>query len=222
MAPRDYARLPRQLTGSIWDKYANTKENGHENCLIEDLIDIRSQMSLSITQAMSKARGAEMKLLTYARSIVGRTWSACRGQSLVEFAMVAPLFFILVFGITDFGRLFFTQQTLQFALREAGRYAVTGQHMKVGTNTLSRVESIRSIAQKYAVGLLTDPAAIQISSGGTTNYAGGPSDTVVVSLETKLKLITPLIGQFFGSNGVYDFTVSTTFKNEPFDQSDTN
>ena len=163
-----------------------------------------------------------MKLSNYARSIVKRVHDACRGQSLVEFAMVAPLFFVLIFGIIDFGRLFFTQQTLQFALREAGRYAVTGQHMKSGTNTLSRVESIRSIAQQYAVGLLTDPSAIQISSGGTTNYAGGPGDTVVVSLETKLHLITPIIGQFFGANGVYDFTVSTAFRNEPFDVSDTN
>jgi len=161
-----------------------------------------------------------MKPLTYVRLTRGSAYRTCRGQSLIEFAMVAPLFFILIFGITDFGRLFFTQQTLQFALREAGRYAVTGQHMTVGTNTFSRVESIRKIAQQYACGL--DVSSIQISSGGVTNYAGGPGDTVIVSIQTKLKLITPLIGQFFGSNGEYDFTVSTTFKNEPFDSSDTN
>ncbi len=168
-----------------------------------------------------KTRGAKMKLVTYARSIFGRARHARRGQSLVEFALVAPLFFLLVFGITDFGRLFFTQETLQFALREAGRYAVTGRHMTVGTNTISRVDSIRSIAQQYAVGLLSDPSAIQISSGTTTNFAGGPGQTVVVSLTTNLRLITPLIGNFFGPNGEYVFTVSTAFKNEPFDPSDT-
>ncbi|HUI05734.1 MAG TPA: TadE/TadG family type IV pilus assembly protein [Verrucomicrobiae bacterium] len=166
-----------------------------------------------------------MKLLTYARITFGRACQGRRGQSLVEFAMVAPLFFLLVFGITDFGRLFFTQQTLQFALREAGRYAVTGQHQYIDPNdhsagTYSRVQSIRNVAQQYAMGLLSDPSAIQISSGSTTNYAGGPGETVVVSLTTDLKLITPFIGNFFGPNGDYRFTVSTTFKNEPFDLGD--
>ena len=121
-----------------------------------------------------------MKLLAYTKSILGRAHRARRGQSLVEFALVAPLFFLLVFAITDFGRLFFTQSTLQHALREAGRYAVTGQHQaKSGGGTDTRVESIRNIAQKYAVGLLANPSDIQISSisGGVNvnNFAGGPA-----------------------------------------------
>ena len=153
-----------------------------------------------------------MKLLAYTKSILGQAHRARRGQSLVEFAMVAPLFFLLVFGITDFGRLFFTQSTLQHALREAGRYAVTGQKQDP-----TRVASIRKIAQKYAGGLLANPADIQISSGGTTNYAGGPGQVVVVSLTANLKLITPLIGRYFAPDSIYRFTVSTSFKNEPFD-----
>jgi Flp pilus assembly protein TadG len=140
------------------------------------------------------------------------------GQSLVEFALVAPLFFLLVFGITDFGRLFFTQETLQFALREAGRYAVTGQHManpdaSVGGN-LSRVASIKAIAQQKAIGI--DVSNISISSGGVSGFAGNPGDTVVISLTTNLKLITPMIGRFFGPNQTYTFTVQTSFRNEPF------
>ena len=150
---------------------------------------------------------------------LGRALRSRSGQSLVEFALVAPLFFLLVFGITDFGRLFFTQETLQFALREAGRYAVTGQHManpdpKVGGN-LSRVASIKAIAQQNAIGI--DVSKIVVSSGGVSDFAGGPGDTVVVSLATDLKLITPMIGRFFGSDQTYHFTVQTVFRNEPFD-----
>lgn len=149
------------------------------------------------------------------------------GQSLVEFALVAPLFFLLVFGITDFGRLFFTQETLQFALREAGRYAVTGQHAPdpahPGSN-LSRVDSIKAVAQQKAIGMITDPNAIVISSpqGGLATPAGGPGQTVVISLTTNLHLITPMIGRFFGPSQTYTFTVSTTFRNEPFDPSQAN
>src|SRR5581483_8506070 len=66
-----------------------------------------------------------------------------RGQSLVEFAMIALLF--LLFGVVDFGRLFFVQMTLQNAVRQAGRFAITGNHLQDPKNpgqNLSRVNSI--------------------------------------------------------------------------------
>jgi Flp pilus assembly protein TadG len=162
-----------------------------------------------------------MKLSTGKEANLGKTLRSRSGQSLVEFALVAPLFFLLVFGITDFGRLFFTQETLQFALREAGRYAVTGQHMSDAQgNALSRVASIKSIAQQKAIGI--DVSNISISSDGVANFAGNPGDTVIVSLTTNLKLITPMIGRFFGPSQTYTFTVQTTFRNEPFDLSQAN
>jgi Flp pilus assembly protein TadG len=138
---------------------------------------------------------------------------------LVEFALVAPLFFLLLFGVLDFGRLFNTQITLQNALREAGRFAVTGQSLP----GLSRVDSIIQKAQQ-ASGMTLNPSDIQISSTSTNagpGRAGGPGDTVTISLSYDLHLLTPIIGKFF-PNGVYHFTVSTTFKNEPFSPSQTN
>ena len=137
--------------------------------------------------------------------------------------MVLPLFFLLVFGIMDFGRLFFAQETLQYAIREAGRFAVTGRHLTdSGGNTMSRVASITQIAQKAAAGL--DVSDIQVSSpqGGVSTPGGGPRQTVVISLTTHLKLITPMIGKFFGPSQTYTFTVGTTFMNEPFDPSQAN
>jgi Flp pilus assembly protein TadG len=140
------------------------------------------------------------------------------GQSLVEFALVAPVFFLLVFGVLDFGRLFFTQMTLQHALREAGRFAVTGNTIDPdGAGPLpskSRIDSIKQIATQSAAGI--NVTGMEISSGGVTNNAGGPDETVTVSLRTELRLITPIIGRYFGPDGIYTFTVSTTFKNEPF------
>jgi Flp pilus assembly protein TadG len=145
---------------------------------------------------------------------------ANRGQSLVEFAMVVPLFFLLIFGMIDIGRAFFVQVTLQNAMRQAGRFAVTGNHLTQGGTNLTRVASIIQIAQQAAVG--TDISSIQISSAqGGAGSAGGPSDTVTISLTSNLQLITPMIGQFFGPNGIYTFTVSTTFRNEPFNPSQT-
>ena len=50
----------------------------------------------------------------------------CRGATLVEFAMVLPVFVLLLFGIIEFGRYFFVQHTLQFATREGTRLALVG------------------------------------------------------------------------------------------------
>lgn len=148
------------------------------------------------------------------------------GQSLVEFAIVVPVFFLLIFAVIDLGRLFFVQMTLQHAMREAGRLAVTGNTLPDPNDpngTLSRVNSIILAAQRAAVGL--DVSSIRIWSvrGGTSGpgRAGGPGDTVTIELTTNLRLITPMIGRFFGPNGTYQFRVQTAFRNEPFPPSQT-
>ncbi len=46
-----------------------------------------------------------------------------RGQSLVEFALVLPLFLLLVFGLIDMGRFVYLNSTLSQAAREATRVA---------------------------------------------------------------------------------------------------
>ena len=149
-------------------------------------------------------------------------FKSMRGQSLVEFALVAPLFFLLVFAVVDFGRLFFMQMTLQNALQEAARYAVTGQHQpdpKNPGNNLSRIASIQQVAQQAAPGMDVSNLSISSKSGGP-NSGGGPKDTVTLSLTTSVPLITPVIGIFF-PGGAYTFTVSVSLMNEPFPPSST-
>jgi hypothetical protein len=47
-----------------------------------------------------------------------------KGQSLAEFALVAPLFFLLLFGIIEAGRFIYYYETLSNATREGARYAI--------------------------------------------------------------------------------------------------
>lgn len=54
-----------------------------------------------------------------------------RGQALVEFALVAPIFFLLLFGIVEGGRFVFYYQTLANATREGARFAIVN-----GSNSL--------------------------------------------------------------------------------------
>ena len=47
-----------------------------------------------------------------------------RGQALPEFAIVAPLFFLLLFGIIEAGRFIYYYEVLSNATREGARYAI--------------------------------------------------------------------------------------------------
>lgn len=60
-----------------------------------------------------------------------RTRRRPAGQAMVEFALVAPMFFLLLFGIVEAGRFIFYYENLSHATREGARYAIVN-----GANTL--------------------------------------------------------------------------------------
>lgn len=47
-----------------------------------------------------------------------------KGAAVVEFALIAPILFLLVFGMIEFGRMIMVQQVLTNAAREGARLAV--------------------------------------------------------------------------------------------------
>jgi Flp pilus assembly protein TadG len=55
----------------------------------------------------------------------GRADRRGRGQSLAEFALVAPIFFLLVFGVIQVGLIFSAQDGLVDGVRTAARRAAT-------------------------------------------------------------------------------------------------
>src|SRR4051812_7577974 len=76
------------------------------------------------------------------------------GQSLVEFALVAPILLLVIFGIIDIARLIQAQVTINNAARQAIRFAITGQQLKdAGGNWIPRVDSITTVAQRSLNGL---------------------------------------------------------------------
>jgi Flp pilus assembly protein TadG len=69
-----------------------------------------------------------------------------RGQSLVEFALVVPVFIVLLFGMVEFGRAWMTKNILTGAAREAvRRYAVTHDNSVTG-EAYQRAENILTSA----------------------------------------------------------------------------
>ena len=50
-----------------------------------------------------------------------------KGSAAIEFAMVAPVFFVLLMGTIEAGVIFFAQSALQNALNDTARLVRTGQ-----------------------------------------------------------------------------------------------
>jgi TadE-like protein len=61
-----------------------------------------------------------------------RTRDGARGQGLVEFAVLVPVFFLLLLGMLEFGLAFTHDQTLAYATREGAR---TGAALGVGNTS---------------------------------------------------------------------------------------
>ncbi len=118
-----------------------------------------------------------------------------RGQALVEFALIIPVFALVLFALLDFGRVIYTQNTIEGAAREA-----------------SRAGTVEAIDASWKYTLIRD-AAISAGAGlGLTNanvvgqgcadcfYPDGviSGEIVVVTVSTQVTLVTPLLGQVIG------------------------
>jgi Flp pilus assembly protein TadG len=55
------------------------------------------------------------------------------GQALVEFALIVPLFLVLIFAVFDFGRVIWANDAVGNAAREAARYAIVHGGSKSNT-----------------------------------------------------------------------------------------
>ena len=61
------------------------------------------------------------------RKILRRFRRNRRGSAAVEFALVAPLFFGLLFAIIELAMVFFASQVLETATQDSARMIMTGQ-----------------------------------------------------------------------------------------------
>src|SRR5262244_777473 len=61
------------------------------------------------------------------KNLLGRFRRNRRGSAAVEFALVAPVFFALLFAIIEVALMFFATQVLETVTQESARYLLTGQ-----------------------------------------------------------------------------------------------
>ena len=102
-----------------------------------------------------------------------------RGQSLVEFTLIVPIFLLLVFAIVDFGMGFHAWISVTNAAREGARIG------SVGADAATIETRVRDTA-----GALDDDNLTVV----VTNAQGDPGESVAVEVDYDYQLITPLSG----------------------------
>lgn len=81
------------------------------------------------------------------RGLLVRLLASRRGSTAVEFAVAAPVLFLFLFGVFEFGRLFWTRNSLQFAVEESGRYAMvnnTASDDQISAYVLERLPGLNA------------------------------------------------------------------------------
>ncbi len=137
------------------------------------------------------------------------------GSTLVEFVFAGSVFFLLLISIFDFSYVYLYKMELQNAVRQAGRYAITGQSLSGASRYSSILQKVSDLTQ----GLANASNTTVCSSSGGCGNAGGPGDVVTVTVNYDYHFHTPLINQFF-TNGKYTIKVSSSFTNESFPPGD--
>jgi Flp pilus assembly protein TadG len=150
-----------------------------------------------------------MALLDGRRRIAGRP--KARGQGLVEFALVLPLFLLLVFGIMDLGLAVFSYNSITNAAREGARLAIVNQDAtKVTTRATSqaRVAGAPTVTVAYyQANADGTPDTTRTCPVGASTYIG-VGCLAVVTFSGSYTPITPVIGRVLFSSGV-TFTART-------------
>jgi Flp pilus assembly protein TadG len=159
-----------------------------------------------------------------------------RGSAAVEFALVAPIFFAVLFAIIELALVFFASQILETVTQDTSRLIMTGQAQNASytqasfkdavcaklTLMFDCVNGVSIDVQSYKQFSTVD-VADPIDAGKNfvppNNYLpGGPGDIVVVRLFYKWPLFVTGLGfnpaNIAGNKRL--LTATAAFQNEPY------
>lgn len=115
-----------------------------------------------------------------------RRFLACRrGTPILEFALAAPILFLVMIGMFEVAMMTFTSVSVEAGLREAARWGITGQTPASGT----REDQLLAIIDHQTLGLIdVDEAEVSFLIYASFNDVGQP--------EPFVDSILPLNGEY--------------------------
>jgi len=96
-----------------------------------------------------------------------------RGAAVVEFAIVAPIFFLMVLGIIEFGRMVMVQQVITNASREGARIAILDD---------TTAGDVRATVDNYLTNATVTGAEVTIDPDPPSDAGYGEPVSVTVSV----------------------------------------
>lgn len=162
------------------------------------------------------------------------------GATIIEFAIVAPVLFLIVFGIIEFSIIMFVSSAVESATFIGSRFGITGNDYAefagdfnddnndgIADNA-SREAFIRAEVEQRTLGLL-NPAQLSVTAepfaslSGVDNGAeptslnpGGGGSAVLYNVTYDWPILTPLASLAIGKDGFYRISSSTVALNEGF------
>jgi Flp pilus assembly protein TadG len=129
-----------------------------------------------------------------------------RGTATVELAVTAPVLFLLVFGVIEFGRALTVQQLLSNAARDGARSAILEG---------ATVEQVEATVTSYLAGSNVPNASVAVTPNPLTSAQGG--DPVTVSVSVPFTSVSWLPAPWFLGGATLESTV--TMRREVFTSS---
>jgi Flp pilus assembly protein TadG len=108
-----------------------------------------------------------------------------RGAAVTEFAVVAPVFFLMVVGFLEFGRALMVQQVLINASRVGARQAIT---------TSATTANVEEIVEDYTAGVAIHGVVIAVSPDPA---AANPGDTITVTTSVAFSDVSWMASPWF-------------------------
>ncbi len=173
---------------------------------------------------------------SFIRNVLRRFRRSRRGSAAVEFALVAPVFFALLFAILETAIVFFADQVLESITQNSARMILTGQAQTAGfkqvdfkTYVCNQIPALFTCANVY-VDVQSYPAFSSVSINSqidaSNNFVsnnlqynpGGPGQITVVRLFYQWPLVVTGLGYNISNlAGSKRLLVATAaFQNEPF------
>ena len=154
------------------------------------------------------------------------------GASAVEFAIIAPIFLVLLFAIIETALMFFASQVLENMTQDAARMILTGEAQTAKyqqadfkayvcsqfpalfscANLVVNVQSASSVSS-------VSFAPFDANCNQAVGYSpGGPGDTVLVQVSYKWQLFVTGLGYNIANcpNRQRNLVASAAFQNEPY------
>ena len=116
------------------------------------------------------------------------------GAALVEFAIAALVFFLLLFGIMEAGRAVWMFGTVAHVAKEGARYAIV-QGSDVNANLAATQTAVTAYVQKEATALGIGQVTVTYPATNGCNANNTPGSCVVVKVACEFQPILTILPQ---------------------------